>query len=131
MNIFRAIRFYSGFCISELIIAISLMGILGAIAIPMISSSQNASALKEAKIKAHILNCAKESYRLRTGDHNQEYTIADEKTRFKLLEPYMRQNAKSLDSYCPKSYQFILGSSVQANVQLLYQNGQQIVYLIN
>jgi prepilin-type N-terminal cleavage/methylation domain-containing protein len=129
MIILKSNKHYKGFCLSELIIAMTLIGILSALTYPMISSSMNASAMKEAKVRAHILNCAKESYRLRVGELNPDYARADDNTRFKLLAPYMRQNAQSLDTFCPKGYKFKIGPSIQSNVQLLDNSGQSITYL--
>lgn len=129
MNASRRNKRYRGFCLSELIIAMTLLGILGTLTYPMISRSAEKFAMKEATVKAHILNCAKESYRLRVGELNPDYARADDNARFKLLAPYMRQNAQSLDTFCPKGYKFKLGASLQANVELLDSGGRLIGYL--
>lgn len=117
-----------GFTLAEMIIGLAIMGIMAAIAMPMVSRTKDAAALSEAKAKAQILNCAKEAYKIRVGTPDNEFDGAEsDERRFELLLPYLSAHGSSdYRTFCPQGYRLNLGPNIETPVRVSDARGHTV-----
>lgn len=118
-----------GFTLWELIIGLTLMSIMAAITYPIFGNIKSSLSLKEAKTKAHILNCAKQSYKMGVGSRSSDYANSvSQEDKFQLIAPYMPDSARNFSEFAPDGYFFELGDTVDAPVVLFNPDGSAIPY---
>jgi len=117
-----------GFTLAEMIIGLAIMGIMAAIALPVISRTKDASSFSEAKAKAQILNCAKEAYKIRVGSIDNEFNSSgSDERRFELLIPYLSAHGSSdYKTFCPQGYYLSLGPNIETPVRVLDARGNSV-----
>lgn len=107
------------FTLIEGLMTIAILGIITTLAFPKIHGVLDAGHDKQAVAKAHVLNAAKQSFKMRSNTALQEYASAgNDVAKYNLVHTYIPLSAANLKDFLPKGYALEMGDSLDVPIGL-------------
>jgi prepilin-type N-terminal cleavage/methylation domain-containing protein len=119
MNHLCTKSYRQGFTLTETLITIVLLGILAVGVMQVFAGTRAAALERDAVEKAHILNTAKQTYKLRKGAVG--FAGTDEQ-KYALLQPYIPMAPSTLSAFAPQGYSYGMGN-INAQVTITGPDG--------
>ena len=94
-----------GFSLPELILTITLMGMLVGVVSPIVTNILDSAKDHLAIVKVQSLNVAQQTFKMRVPNAEQIYnTSKDKEAKYRLLAKYIPDAEESLSLFMPKGY---------------------------
>ena len=114
-----------GFTLVEILLVVVLLGIISGLGYPLVIHLMDSGFERSAVSVAQSVNAAKQSYKMRHYQANQEYgRQSNETDRYALIKEYMPHGNVGLNDLLPKGYSVELGSSIRDRVGLRGPKGE-------
>ena len=118
-------RSRKGYTIMEIVVVVTILGILTATTYVYSVGLVNASRDKDAIARAQSINAAEQAYSMRVSTASSNWSsAANDAARFALIEQYIPfTNGISLAGYMPNGYTLTLGSTLNVKVAITGPSG--------